>query len=707
MSDKNRVTGIKDSERNKVINLTLKDRNKVNDFGKAQGGYGTDDRYMSSLNYNIFTPKVQLSIIGIYNNINTTGADIDEIMDFSKGGRHSFGGRNNDPTYGFLTTGIGGFNFGYEFKKDQNLNADYFYNYNKATSGLIETDRVEFINDQEIRTESKSNDEDITNSHKANFNYRDRSKKMSSFNLRGKIASNNTDSFGDESLNKYNGAGELDLGSLGKSESSAESSSGTINANYVRRFLENSKRNIQIKGGFRGSNNDRNSSNMQDNSYNISNPNASYTVLNEIYKSSTTKKLNYNLSVEYTEPLAENHFIEFQVGTRTSNQDDDVDQENFENGVQTNPLIYEQNYKNSNLVGGLFYNFSNENLVLNIGGVIVNENQDFGLEGEENYDFTYTNFNPKIFFRYRPKRSKLFMFKAEKKINLASVAQLTPVINNFNPLFIKTGNPNLSPENEYEFFAMANNFNFSSGFYYHARINFSYITDAIVTNQFTDNLGIRTTTYANLGEKEDFNVSVRFGKRIESLNFRYNIKLSGGFDNYQSIINDEINTTKSKNGTLGFSLENNKKDNLDASVGADFSKNMAKFSTGKTKEREYFQQTYFAKMDWNITNRFNIDSQFKYEIYQDSNFDSDQSIPIWNASVSYAFLKGNSLNVKLSALDILNKSIGLIRDSNTNYYQEVNREVLGNYYMLSLTYILNASKVPQKPQKGGRHGRHH
>ncbi len=42
----------------------------------------------------------------------------------------------------------------------------------------------------------------------------------------------------------------------------------------------------------------------------------------------------------------------------------------------------------------------------------------------------------------------------------------------------------------------------------------------------------------------------------------------------------------------------------------------------------------------------------------------------------------------LTALDILNKNIGIIRTSTDNYFEEVHQEVLGNYFMLSLTYNL-------------------
>lgn len=703
-SEKSRVTGINDSENNKVINLQLKDDKKVNDFGKAQGGYGTDNRYLTSLNYNRFSPKMQVSLIGLYNNINSTGSDISEIMDFSRGGRVLFGGGNNNPTYGYLTTGIGGVNLGYEFRKDQNLNTDYFYNYNKATTGEVQTSRIEFINDQEIRTESLSDGEDITNSHKANFNYRDRSKKLSSLVLRGNINTNNSESVALETLDKYNGNGELDLVSAGRSKSSGENSSGNITMEYVQRLQKDGKRNFKLDAGFGGDNSERTSSNLQQNDFNVSNPEETYQTNTAIYKEAKTNNYNYNFNLKYSEPLAENHVIEIDAGVSTSIQNEDVDQSNLENGIPLNPLIYELNYDNTNLVGGIFYNFNNEKIVFNTGLKIAGQNQKFGLKNEQQYDFSYTNYNPSLFFRYRPKRSTILLFRVENKVNLASINQLSPVINDFNPLFITYGNPNLSPENQYTLFGLFNNFNFTTGFNINARINYSYKTNAIVSSQFTNNLGIRFSTFENSGDRDDLNANFRIGKRVESLQLRYNLNLKGGLSNYQSIINNQINKTKSKNGAIGLSLENNTKDKIDASFGADFSKDFATFTAGNTSEREFFQQSYFAKAAWNITNKINLDSQFKYDIYKDSNFGSDQSVPIWNASVSYAVLKGNSLNIKLSALDILNESIGLIRNSADNYYEEVNREVLGSYYMLSLTYLLNGNKNPNANNRGNQRG---
>ena len=702
-SERARVTGVKDSERTKVINLQLKDDKKVNDFGTAQGGYGTDDRFLTSANYNRFSPKMQFSVFGRYNNINSTGSDISEIMDFSKSGRQSSGGSNNDPSFGFLTTGIIGLHTAYEFKKDQNLNADYFYNYTKDDSGLIETSRVEFINEQEIRTEIVGKSEDMTNSHKGNFNYRDRSKKLSFFNLRGGVNFDDSESVGTEFLEKYNGAGELDLESVGISKSMGNNNSGNLSLNFVRRFNAQSKRNIAVRGSFSAKNSHRDSQNIQENTYDISNPDETFETDILIAKKSFGRDHNYMIRAQYNEPLTEYHFIEVQANYSKRVEYDDVDQKNIENDIVINPLIYEQNYANDNLEGGIFYNYNKDDLVFNTGFSVSNQSQNIGLVNEVQYNNDYTAFNPSLFFRYRPKKGRMIMLRAVKTLDLPSSSELSPAINNFNPLFIKQGNPDLTPEDDYSFFALYNNYNFTSGFNYRIRINYDYSDNAIVSAQFTDSLGIRTSTFENSGNKDAFKANLRFGKTLKKLAVRFNINLNGGWQTYQAIINEAVNQTKTTNGAIGFFFENAVKNKIDASIGADFSKDFTTFTTGKTTEREFFLQSYFAKVDWNITNKLNFNSQFKYDIYEDSSFDSDQSIPIWNASVSYAFNQNNSFNLKFSALDILNKSIGLIRRSNTNYYEEINREVLGNYYMLSLTYLLNAQN--QNKQKKDRERR--
>ena len=685
-SEKARVTGINDSERKKVINLELKDDEKVNDFGKLQGGYGTDDRYLTSLNYNRFTPKLQASVIGKYNNINSFGSDISELIIFNTGGRMSSGGLP-----GFLTTGLAGLNLGYELKTDQNVNADYFYNYTNATSGDILIKRTEFIGDLEINSESKSSNENISNNHSLNFSYRNQSNKLSSLFINGSVYSNINNGNSINTLDKFNGDNVLDLQSISNTKNESKNSSGNVSIQYTKRFNKKSKRNFSISGNLDASKNNNSSSNDQINRFNISDPDNAYETIEEVKRDQDLKNLNLRFNLNYTEPLAKDHFLEIKGNIRYLSSGDRVNQSKYENGIIQIPLIYDQYYNNTDLTGGVFYKYDKEKLTFNIGSVVAGQTQKFGLENEEEYNKRYTNFNPEMSIRFRPKRGKFMNLNLRKSVRLASSSQLTPVVNNFNSLYISKGNPELTPENNYSASAMYSNHNFTKGFNFSSRLSYRYTKNSIVNSEFTDQLGIQTSTYENFGDKNNVNFNIRLGKRLKSLGLRYHISLNGGYSEYLSIINSNPNETRSKNGTIGLSLENNKKEKIDAIIGASWSKNYTTFSSGNNADRDYLQQTYYTKVDWNITDRLNLNSQFKYDVYRDSNFGTDQSVPIWNASLSYSFLKSKRMNIMLTALDILNKNIGIIRTSSDNYFEEIHQEVLGNYYLLSLTYNLKGN----------------
>lgn len=702
-SEKARVSGVNDSERKKVINLALKDDKKVNDFGKIQGGYGTDDRYLTSLNYNRFSSKLQTSIIGKFNNVNTSGSDISEIINFDTGGRAFFRGSGNTNS-GFLTTGIGGFNLGYEIEKKQNLNADYFYNYTNFSSGDVFTTRTEFINNLEIHSESHSKSENIGKNHKLNFSYTDKSKTLSSLEIRGNVKSADNTGNSVSSLDKFNGENELDLQSIGGSNGESDNNSGQVSFEYNKRFNETSKRNISTSGAFNAAKNKTKSNNNQLNKFNISDPDNAFESKEEISRDQEIDNLGLNANFEYTEPITDKHLIEFRARVDHNNTNDDVAQEKFVNDIIQNPLIYTQYYNNTNLSGRLRYKYDNDKFTFAVGAVVLDQFQNFGLENDVEYKNTYTNINPELSIRYRPIRGKFMRLSLKKSVNLPGINQLTPVVNDFNPLFIRKGNPNLTPEDNYSASAMFIRHNFATGFSIFSRIGYSYTNNSIVNSEFTDALGIRYSTYENLGDKSNFNLAFNFGNRLNSLGLRYNIRLKGSYNEYMTIINKIENETKSKDGTLGLSLENNKKEKLDAMIGANWTKNYTSFTSGNNVDRDYLQQTYYIKTDWNVTNRFNINSQFKYDIYSDSSFGTNQAVPIWNASLSYSLLKSKSMTIMVSALDILNKNIGIVRNSSDNYFEETHREVLGNYYMLSLTYNLNGNKNPNASKSGPRNG---
>ena len=88
-SDMARLTGVDDGEDETVINLTFKKGMNQGWFGTAEGGYGTDDRYMGSFNVNRFWNGNQITLLGNFNNTNQLG------FTDSNGNRfRRFGGNN-------------------------------------------------------------------------------------------------------------------------------------------------------------------------------------------------------------------------------------------------------------------------------------------------------------------------------------------------------------------------------------------------------------------------------------------------------------------------------------------------------------------------------------------------------------------------------------------------------------------------------------
>ncbi|NVK52474.1 MAG: TonB-dependent receptor [Flavobacteriaceae bacterium] len=702
-SDKARVTGVNDSDRKKVLNLELKDDRKVNDFGKFQGGYGTDDRFLTSLNYNRFSPKIQASIIGRYNNVNSSGSDISEIMSFG-GGRGGFRisrGGSGGSSSGFITTGIAGFNLGYEFKKRQDLNFDYFYNYNNSKSGNVSIKRTEFIGNNALYSESNSNSNSTTKSNKANFNYIDRSDKLKTFIIRGRLNSSNTEGNSNSSLDAYDTGNNLDVKNISASNSNNESSSGSVNIDYIKRFNAKSKRSIELEFDFSGNKSNSVSGNSATKDY----TDPGKTDESTIGKQTQDSKSNtVNFEAQYTEPLNDKHFVEFGAGLRFNNEDEFTDQSQTLNGTTNSgsTFIADLFEEKTTTYGSIDYKYNNQKTSLTIGSEFQEQSQKFGLTGVSVFNRKYTSFNPSVRFRYRPKRGSWMFFRYRKSLDLPSLNRVSPVVNNFNPLYIRQGNQSLTPENRHSFFGMYGNYNFVTGFSFMAHLSYDNTSNAIVNSETTDiSTRVRTSTYVNLGDRESFSADVNFGNRLKKLGIRYNLGANLSTSNYQSVINSINNKTNSKNMSVRMSFENNKKDKLDMAIGANFNKNITSFSSSG-RDRDYLQQSYFVKSDWNVTKSFNINTQFKYDVFTDSNFGTDQSVPIWNASVSYNLLKSKALNLKLTALDILNKNVGFSRSSSDNYFQETTREVLGTYYMVSLTYTLNGNKGKGRSNRGRR-----
>ena len=687
-SDDSRVTGISDGEKKKIINLVLKPGRKTGYFGKMGIGVGTNDRYSTNFDVNAFSNKTQMAAFGNLNNINNTGASV-----FKRDG-------SKEDSSGFLTTGTAGATYNYEIKKDYNFNINYNYGYSDRENEE-NSDRTEFRKGNSYKSLKEDDSQNISNNHNINFSLKNRSLKDSYFDFRGGFKKDNRESMNTNSSVFYNENEIETTNSDRDSESNDDRSNGRLSFSY-RKKLNANGRNFGVSSSvYFYDNKDYNFQNSV-NVYNVSDETQKTTSVEKITRLEDNKGLNYNATLRYMEPIVKYHYLSFSSKIQNNSNEEDVDQTKILNDEIQNPLMYQLNYTVQSFENMVGYEYSKDKFKFNMYGSFENEKQLLDIDNATKLDNSYFNVFPKMRIHYDIKKGKEIYFKYEKSILLPNSGQINPVINDFNPLSIRVGNTDLTPEKVDEFNMRMHLHNFSTTSSFFTYLVYKRTTNAIVSSKKVDDNFIQNTSYENYGDKNSATAIFHYGNKIKGLPIRYTLKLRGGLSESTAIIEDEYNDTSGKNVSIGFTLNNDNKNSLDIIVGSNFDINKTTYSLND-KVRNYFRQNYFTKLDWDITKSLNFNSQFDYSMYTDNNFDS-QSVPIWNMALEYAFLKGKRGNLKVQVLDILDKSIAIERTSAANYFEETFKKNIGTYGMLSFTYSIKPpANKEQKPEGRRRH----
>jgi hypothetical protein len=127
-------------------------------------------------------------------------------------------------------------------------------------------------------------------------------------------------------------------------------------------------------------------------------------------------------------------------------------------------------------------------------------------------DQDYNNLIPSISIQ-RSLKSSSITFGYTDRISRPGIYQLNPFVNQSNPKFITTGNPNLKPELNHTFELNYSNFSKTS---VNIGLSYAFSTNSIqnVTSLQTDNTGdtVTVTTYQNLGSNSrlGFNANTSF-----------------------------------------------------------------------------------------------------------------------------------------------------------------------------------------------------
>ncbi len=711
-SDQANFTGIDDGEREKTINLKLKEDKKKGAFGTVTAGYGDAGRFVGRASINSFNKNTQLSFIGTGNNINEQGFSIDDYVSFQQGsgggGRIRLGSNSNIPVNfgdatGIATTYATGLNFNHEFSEKTDLNLSYFFSrFDKLT--LTDQFEQNFQNAENvILTDRFDSQDDLNGNHVVNLKLESDLDSMSSLLIRGTFGYNTTESITTAISQRSSGStGELFNTTDQSGFSQGDVIRGNGSALYRRKFAK-AGRNISLTATY-GANNRDNIGNTLANTLFFNDDNGTITT-NEFLQDQETDQINendsYSAKLTYTEPLGKRRYLEFNY--RYSENQTDLDRAVYD--VNTGERIFNEQLSNLYRTG-YTYNNAGVNFVVNrpaynltMGATFQNSelNGDLPL-ADQTINQVFNNILPKLNYKYTFTSTKSITLDYSTNVIEPTITQLQPFVDNSDPLNVYIGNPELRPEFRHNIRTRFFSFNPGTFTNFFANVNFTYSNNKVRNLVEFDERGRRTTTPINVNDDYRVTSFLNYGSRSNKLQFRYNISPNVTYSRGITFLDGLKNNTD--NTILGMRLrfDNLKKDVLDLSFGGNISFTDSRFSLSEENDQQYIQHSYFGEVNVTLSEKLIIGTDLDYSFFDFITDDISLEVPIWNAEISIFMLNGNKGQLKLGVYDLLNRNQGISRFTQNAAVVDQQVNALGRYYLATFTYALKGFKK----DNGGR-----
>jgi hypothetical protein len=706
-------TGIDDGTRERTINLQLKPDRKNGVFGYASGaGGGPDGRFDGKLSLNQFNDSRQLALLAGANNINQAGFSFQDYMQFSGGAAQmSRGGGNrgsdagvpisSGADNGFTTFGSGGVQYSKRYGNENEINTSYFYNQSRRTLDR-QLDRINFLpGDQSFRY--IENEDELTNNynHRVNVNL---DQKIDTFNSIKLISSL---SFTQSSSNQFRESGSFDS-PFGNDNSSVRDLNGNGN-NYRINGSLTWRRKFEKRGRVLGltlsGNYAENQQETQLGALNIffTGPVIDREELLDQVQDQYGNNYSYNANLQYTEPLGNRQYLEFQyIFNQAPMRNDRTVFDVFDNEqlilVPGLSSAYEATFAYHR--PGVSYRIVRDKINFNAGinwqasrlnGAVA------GLPGGIDRSFEF--FLPNMRFTYSVTRSKNFTADYSTNVREPSILQLQPLPNNTDPLNIYLGNPNLKPEFTNRLNLRYSTFSMATMQHFFVSGNVTHAKDRIRESQVINDQLVVERTPINISSEWDANANVNYGIPIKKLNLRLNAGVNMGYNLGYAFVNGTQNQIQRITPGGNFRVFYQWKDKLDAEAGTRANLTTNRYSVSAEQNQQLATYSHNASIRATWPKKWQFQTGLNLIQYRGSSGVFNENVPIWTASISRFILPKDRGEIKIIAQDLLNRNVGISRTVNLNFVQDEQIISLGRYFLLEFRYNINAS--PQTAQHGG------
>lgn len=700
-----------------TMNIKLREDRKFGLFGKVGAGIGTDNRYEADGTFQAYNRKNRFSLAAAANNINKSG-DMQSIVrqgsyrNFNPSNRYvaNFGGS------GVNRIGFVGATYQHNFSQEttsrlnNQLNAGY--NFRSTINDVIsQTNSQSSIAGSVLIGESnrESHSESGNHSFNVGYNKRDRSKNFSvstNFN-----AGNNNSVSAGSTITEEENAG---LVSTNDQTSTSEGTNRNLSFNASYRNNDDDERNLKsfnvnYSAGYSENNSNRHTltdfrsfSKPSDSRYfNRNYNNTSSNFNNNLgFGYNALKRLlfgNHNfwdINIIFNNDLSisKSDFStaasDYDTLSNTFYENDMLTYYNDVTRIEDRPsLRFSKNFRKN--LSDRFFRYLNISAVLQ--GQILSEKNRSDISNR-NIDRNYSFFLPGLNVSYAYRKFRRYNLNMNLSQNnsagIPSVDQLYPIIDSSQTTF-SNGNPFLEPyyNNNLSF-----NLNYEKQsnrdkgeFNFRVYMNAGRVRNGITDSTFYDESFRRVIYLINIGTgrrnlNSGLNVNKSFKLKKDLLEFGY----SGNY-----------NTNSTPNyidGIYSVSDNNNITNNLrvfyaigeivtfQVSQGLNLNSNS---QTGGNL-RSFRNTTYLTNASINLKypKDFTLSNTFDYV----NNKNAGQTSALWNAFLTYRFLKSKSAEVRLSAMDILRQNKNISVNTGLNSLSTTVTNGLQQFYMVTLSY---------------------